>query len=81
MVSRSQILNAIMKEGLLECLPLMRSDRSRHDPEKRCNFHNDIGHATEDCFSLKNTIESLVRKGAIKQFVKKNHTPMIAHNP
>ena len=49
----------------------MKSDQSRRDPEKRCNFHNDIGHATEDYFNLKNAIESLVRKGKIKQFIKK----------
>ena len=68
---RSQILNAIMKEGLLEHPSPMTSDRNRRDPAKWCNFHNDIGHGTKDCFSLKNAIESLVRKGAIKKFVKK----------
>ena len=60
-----------MKEGLLERPPLMIVDCSRRDPTNRGNFHNDIGHATEDCYSLKNAIESLVRKGAIKHFVMK----------
>ena len=76
---KSQILNAIMKEGLIECLPLMKGDCNMRDPEKQCNFH-DIRHATKDCFSLKNAIELLVRNGTIKQFVKKRTTCQGSHS-
>ena len=49
----------------------MLGDHSGRDHTKRCDFHNDIGHTTDDCYCLKNAIEALARKGAIKQFVKK----------
>ena len=68
---RSQILNTIKSEGLLERPPPMLGDRSGRDHTKRCDFHNDIGHTTDDCYCLRNAIEALVRKGAIRQFVKK----------
>ncbi|KAG5631521.1 hypothetical protein H5410_003238 [Solanum commersonii] len=37
------------------------------DGSKRCAYHSGVqGHDTEDCYGLKNQIESLIRRGVIK---------------
>ncbi|KAG5571811.1 hypothetical protein H5410_061577 [Solanum commersonii] len=37
------------------------------DGNKRCGYHSRVqGHDTEDCYGLKNQIESLIRKGVMK---------------
>ncbi|XP_055803488.1 uncharacterized protein LOC129872554 [Solanum dulcamara] len=37
------------------------------DGNKRCAYHSGIqGHDTEDCYSLKNQVETLIRRGIIK---------------
>ncbi|XP_074318767.1 uncharacterized protein LOC141655594 [Silene latifolia] len=38
----------------------LNDDRDR---DKRCEFHQDIGHRTEDCFRLRNEVKFQVRKG------------------
>uniref|UniRef100_A0A2N9FQA3 Integrase catalytic domain-containing protein n=1 Tax=Fagus sylvatica TaxID=28930 RepID=A0A2N9FQA3_FAGSY len=47
------------------------------DPEKRsknlyCRFHRDHGHTTEDCFALKQQIETLIRQGKLGKFVRQD---------
>nr|XP_023913333.1 uncharacterized protein LOC112024917 [Quercus suber] len=44
------------------------------DPEKRnqdryCQYHQDHGHATEDCRNLWNYLDQLVRKGRLKHLL------------
>ena len=60
-----------MRTSLIEHPPPMKGDRSKRDLKKCCNFHNSIGHVMKDYINLKNAIESLVRKGTIRQFVRK----------
>jgi len=46
----------------------IKKDISRRDKTKYCAFHADIGHRTADCFNLKEAIEALIRRGALKKF-------------
>ncbi|PIN16594.1 hypothetical protein CDL12_10755 [Handroanthus impetiginosus] len=48
-------------------LPITQAQKTRDTPtkmtsKKYCNFHNDRGHKTEDCFQLKDEIEILIQQ-------------------
>ncbi|KAM6548574.1 hypothetical protein CsatB_020250 [Cannabis sativa] len=49
--------------------PLYR-DSSRRDPSKRCEYHNDNGHSTNECKNLKDEIENLIRLGHLYEWIK-----------
>ncbi|GJX89954.1 hypothetical protein Tco_0343280, partial [Tanacetum coccineum] len=50
--------------------PMVTPLEKRSDSSKFCEFHNDIGHSTDECVQLKRQIEELVREGKLSQFVK-----------
>ncbi|XP_059658651.1 uncharacterized protein LOC132304974 [Cornus florida] len=52
--------------------PKLKSDLTRRPRDKYCRLYKDHGHATEDCFDLKDQIESLIRKGHIRKFTVGN---------
>ncbi|KAK9689114.1 hypothetical protein RND81_09G036000 [Saponaria officinalis] len=41
---------------------------SHGDKSNYCEYHRSSGHGTEDCFNLKNEIETLIRKGRLNQY-------------
>ncbi|XP_061353557.1 uncharacterized protein LOC133298305 [Gastrolobium bilobum] len=41
----------------------------QRDESKFCVFHNDKGHTTDECLELRNTIEALIRKGKLQEFI------------
>ncbi|XP_038687492.1 uncharacterized protein LOC119986871 [Tripterygium wilfordii] len=45
----------------------MRAPVGKRTSDKYCIFHKDHGHDTEDCRQLKDEIESLIRRGYLKQ--------------
>ena len=47
----------------------IKIDPEKRDRSKRCEFHNDHGHVTNECFSLKGQIEAMVKKGMLGQYV------------
>ncbi|XP_060967277.1 uncharacterized protein LOC133035429 [Cannabis sativa] len=49
--------------------PLYR-DFSRRDSNKRCEYHNDIGHSTNECKNLKDEIENLILLGHLYEWIK-----------
>ncbi|OMO77926.1 Retrotransposon gag protein [Corchorus olitorius] len=65
---RARILMQIERDPLLKWPKPMRQDapRAKH---KRCAFHRDHSHDTEDYRDLKNEIENLVRRGHLRRFV------------
>ncbi|XP_074369532.1 uncharacterized protein LOC141710950 [Apium graveolens] len=53
--------------------------------DKHCGYHEDHGHATENCFSLKMFIEDQIKKGNMNQYLQrrmndKDMTPGTAKN-
>ncbi|XP_014500381.1 uncharacterized protein LOC106761348 [Vigna radiata var. radiata] len=42
---------------------------------KYCRYHQNRGHTTEDCMTLKDKLESLVQEGHLRQFVRRGGTP------
>ena len=47
----------------------MKSDPTRRDDTKYCEFHKDHGHRTDDCIQLKKEIEYLIRRGHLCRYV------------
>ena len=41
----------------------------RHNQSFHCQYHQEQGHTTEDCKTLWNHLEQLVRKGRLQQFL------------
>ena len=47
----------------------MRSDPTKRDNTKYCEFHRDHEHRTDDCIQLRKEIEYLIRCGYLRHFV------------
>ncbi|KAK3025927.1 hypothetical protein RJ639_041317 [Escallonia herrerae] len=47
----------------------MRSRANKKNKELWCHFHNDHGHKTNNCGSLKRAIEALIKRGQLRKFV------------
>lgn len=47
----------------------MRHSTKRSNSIDRCVFHNDVGHKTKDCFTLKDSIEEAVKNVELTKFV------------
>ncbi|GKV28774.1 hypothetical protein SLEP1_g37780 [Rubroshorea leprosula] len=66
---RSQILMQIKnKMELRRPLP-MRSSPASRDQSRYCDFHQDHGHTTKECNSLKSELEGLAQKGLLSEYV------------
>lgn len=48
----------------------MGGDPANRNKQLRCSYHKDHGHMTENCKTLKQFLESLVRKGQLVEYVK-----------
>lgn len=42
------------------------------DASKYCRYHQNMGHTTEDCSTLKDKLESLIQAGHLQKFVQRN---------
>ena len=47
----------------------MRSDPTKRDNTRYCEFHRDHGHRTDDCIQLKKEIEYLIRRGYRRRYI------------
>ena len=47
----------------------MSKDPVTRDRSKYCEFHQEYGHLTSECYSLKWQIEALIQRGELKEFV------------
>jgi len=73
-VPRAKILQEAFNA---ESLPVARKkppppdvDRSKH-----CQYHRTIGHTTEECHTLHDKIEELIRQGHLKKYVRQDRPP------
>ncbi|XP_058111138.1 uncharacterized protein LOC131254150 [Magnolia sinica] len=72
--SAEQILLDIRGEKLLNWPIYMKANLEHRDKRKFCRFHRDHGHNTDDCVDLKDEIESLIRKGHLRRYTKKERS-------
>ena len=65
-------LNEIIKDvrvaELIQFPPPKKRKFLPTDKLKYCKFHKDYGHNTNDCVTLKDEIESLIRKGRLSRY-------------
>ena len=64
-----QVLREVQHEQFLRWPSQMRSDPTKRDNTKYCEFHRDHGHRTNDCIQLRKEIEYLIRRGYLRRFV------------
>ncbi|XP_021858046.2 uncharacterized protein [Spinacia oleracea] len=50
----------------------MKSLAESRDPKLYCQFHEDIGHDTKNCRSLKRALDGLASKGHLKNYLQRN---------
>ncbi|KAK3027091.1 hypothetical protein RJ639_040923 [Escallonia herrerae] len=67
----SQILHEIKDKKMLERPDKMRSAPSKRDKNLWCRYHNDHGHTTDNCESLKHAIEALIKRGHLPRYVNR----------
>ncbi|KAK3025694.1 hypothetical protein RJ639_041699 [Escallonia herrerae] len=60
------ILHEIKDKEILERPEKMRSAPSQRDKNLWCHYHNDHGHTTDKCESLKCAIEALIKQGHLR---------------
>ncbi|GKV47975.1 hypothetical protein SLEP1_g54822 [Rubroshorea leprosula] len=53
----------------------MRTAAATRDHTRYCDFHQDHGHTTEQCNSLRSELESLAQKGMLNEYIQRNEQP------
>ena len=64
-----QVLEKIKNESFFKWPNKMGGDPMKHNQNLHCQYHQDRGHTTEDCRTLRSHLEQLVREGRLKQFL------------
>ncbi|KAK3035938.1 hypothetical protein RJ639_031361 [Escallonia herrerae] len=77
----SQILHEIKDKQILEKPDKMRSAPSKRDRNLWYRYHNDHGHTTDNCESLKRAIEALIKREHLRGYInqrneKREATPL-----
>ncbi|KAK3025704.1 hypothetical protein RJ639_041709 [Escallonia herrerae] len=65
----SQILHEIKDNKALQWPDKLKSRPNKRNKDLWCHFHNDHGHTTDNCGSLKRAIEALIKHGQLRKFV------------
>jgi len=66
---RSRILEEALNTDLMTT-PKRTTTLPNVDHTKHCHYHCNFGHATKDCWALKDKIEELVQAGHLRRFVQ-----------
>ncbi|KAK3016393.1 hypothetical protein RJ639_007371 [Escallonia herrerae] len=67
------ILHEIKDKQILEKPDKMRSAPSKRDRNLWCRYHNDHGHTTDNCESLKCAIEALIKCGHLRRYINRRN--------
>ena len=65
----SQVLREVQHEKFLRWPSQMRSDPTKKDNTRYCEFHRDHEHQTDDCIKLRKEIEYLIRWGYLRCYI------------
>ncbi|GFY99208.1 hypothetical protein Acr_13g0006090 [Actinidia rufa] len=65
----AQVLIEIKHEKFVKWPRKIKTDPQKRNRNKYCEFLQDHGHNTEDCFQLKEQIADLIKKGYLRKYV------------
>ena len=65
----SQVLREVQHENFMRWPSHMRSDPTKRDNTRYCEFHQDHEHQTSDCIQLKKEIEYLIQRGYLRRYI------------
>ncbi|KAJ1391913.1 Retrotransposon gag domain [Sesbania bispinosa] len=68
--SRARILKEVYQSDLIR-LPPQAEGPKGSDTSKWCDYHRAKGHDTEDCWTLMNRIERLIKEGYLGRYIEK----------
>ncbi|KAK2997736.1 hypothetical protein RJ639_024902 [Escallonia herrerae] len=68
-----EILHEIKDKQILEKPDKMRSAPSKRDKNLWCRYHNDHGHTTDNCESLKHAIKALIKCGHLRGYINRRN--------
>ncbi|XP_043809782.1 uncharacterized protein LOC110608934 [Manihot esculenta] len=69
--SRAEVLIAVQDKEFLQWPRPLRAEADQRNPDKYCQYHRTHGHDTNNYFQLIAEIERLIKRGHLKNFVKK----------
>ncbi|XP_020207204.1 uncharacterized protein LOC109792222 [Cajanus cajan] len=72
--SRSAVLDQALASEVL-AVPKRAATPPRADTTKSCKYHRNRGHSTEECATLKDKIEDLIKQGQLQRFVDRPRSP------
>ena len=65
----SQVLREVQHEKFLRWSSQMRTDPTKRDNTRYCEFYRDHRHRTDDCIQLRKEIEYLIRRGYLRRYI------------
>ncbi|KAK4426463.1 hypothetical protein Salat_1414900 [Sesamum alatum] len=68
--TRTQALMMIGRSQQLRWPPKMKESEGGQRSSRFCNFHQDRGHTTEECFHLTKELERLIQMGQFKHLIR-----------
>ncbi|XP_075665178.1 uncharacterized protein LOC142634809 [Castanea sativa] len=63
------VLEKIQNEPYFKCPNKMAGDPMKHNQNLYCHYHQERGYTTEDCKTLWNHLEQLVKEGRLRKFL------------
>ena len=67
--SVSHVLHEVQHEKFMRWPSQVKSDPTKRDNTKYCEFHRDHGHRTDDCIQPRKEIEYLIRRRHLRRYV------------
>ena len=64
-----KILKKVKNEPFFQWPSRMASDPAKHNQNLYCEYHQELGHTTNDCKNLKNHLDRLVREGKLRHLL------------
>ncbi|KAG7547449.1 Aspartic peptidase domain superfamily [Arabidopsis suecica] len=69
-ISHADLVGALKEMGGTVRWPQkMKAPDDKRDTSKWCEFHNDHGHRTEDCITLRMEVNELLKKGHLREYL------------